>query len=136
MSETPEKLGDLMRLERREMAGDTLTALMAGELTLHRGRQRDERREGGSPQRHGSSPRRFTMKGIGEVESKVPRERQGTFKTAMLPKGRHDEEAFPAFIPAPAGRTGKGLCRGVPQARIRRCQVQVASKVLAKVPIK
>ena len=80
ISEAPEKLVDLMRLDLREMAGDTLTALMAGELTLHLGRKRYERREGGSNHRNGSSPRRFTMKGIGEVEIKVPRDRQGTFK--------------------------------------------------------
>jgi putative transposase len=94
ISEAPEKLFDMMRLDLREMAGDTLTALMEWELTLHLGRKRDERREGGSNHRNGSYPRRFTMKGIGEVEIKVPRDRQGTFKTAILPKGRQYEEAL------------------------------------------
>jgi putative transposase len=94
ISAAPEKLFELMRLDLREMAGGTLTALMEWELTVHLGRQRYERREGGGNHRNGSYPRRFTMKGIGEVEIKVPRDRQGTFKTALVPKGRRYEEAL------------------------------------------
>lgn len=83
----PEKLFEMMRLDLQERAGDTLTALMEWELTLHQGRKPYERRASASNHRNGSYPRRFTMKGIGEVEIKVPRNRQGTFKTAVLPKG-------------------------------------------------
>jgi putative transposase len=90
----PEKLFDMMRLDLREMAGDTLSVLMEWELTIHLGRKPYERREGGSNHRNGSYPRRFTMKGIGEVEIKVPRDRQGTFKTALLPKGRQYDDAI------------------------------------------
>jgi putative transposase len=110
ISEAPEKLFDMMRLDLREMAGDTLTALMEWELTLHLGRKRYERREGGSNHRNGSYPRRFTMKGIGEVEIKVPRDRQGTFKTAILPKGRQYEEALAQDFPALCGRPQQPQC--------------------------
>jgi len=94
ISEAPEKLFEMMRLNLRQMAGDTVTALMEWELTVHLGRKRYERREGESNHRNGAYPRRFTMKGIGEVEIKVPRDRQGTFKTALLPKGQQYEEAL------------------------------------------
>lgn len=90
----PEKLFEMMRLDFREMAGDTLTAMMEWELTVHLGRKPYERREGESNHRNGSYPRRFTMKGIGEVEIKVPRDRQGTFKTSVLPKGRQYEDTI------------------------------------------
>ncbi len=93
ISEAPEKLFEMMRLDLREMAGEALTALMEWEFTIHVGRKRYERSQGQSNHRNGSYPRRFTMKGIGEVEVRVPRDRQGTFKTAILPKGRQYEEA-------------------------------------------
>ncbi|MFA5111509.1 MAG: IS256 family transposase, partial [Desulfobaccales bacterium] len=78
----------------KEIAGNYLTALMEWELTIHLGRNRYERRLGTSNHRNGSYPRHFTIKGIGEVEVKVPRDRQGTFQTAVLPKGRQYEEAI------------------------------------------
>ncbi len=91
---SPEKLFDMMRLDLREIAGNYLTALMEWELTIHLGRKRYERRLGKVNHRNGSYPRQFTMKSIGEVEVKVPRDRQGTFQTAVLPKGRQYEEAI------------------------------------------
>lgn len=91
----PEKLFDMMRLDLREIAGNYLTALMEWELTIHLGRKRYERRlEAVKNHRNGSYPRHFTIKGIGEVEIKVPRDRQSTFQTAVLPKGRQYEEAI------------------------------------------
>lgn len=90
----PEKLFDMMRLDLREIAGNYLTALMEWELTIHLGRKRYERRRGTVNHRNGSYPRHFTIKDIGEVEIKVPRDRQGTFQTAVLPKGRQYEEAI------------------------------------------
>lgn len=90
----PEKLFDMMRLDLREIAGNYLTALMEWELTIHLGRKRYERRLGTVNHRNGSYPRHFTIKGIGAVEIKVPRDRQGTFQTAVLPKGQQYEEAI------------------------------------------
>lgn len=90
----PEKLFDMMRLDLREIAGNYLTALMEWELTIHLGRKRYERRRGTVNHRNGSYPRHFTIKGIGDVEIKVPRDRQGTFQTAVLPKGRQYEEVI------------------------------------------
>jgi putative transposase len=89
----PGKLFEMMRLDLRELAGDYLTALMEWELTIHLGRKRYERCRGESNHRNGSYPRRFTVKGVGEVEVKVPRDRQGKFQTAVLPRSRQYEEA-------------------------------------------
>ncbi len=89
----PEKLYGMMRLDLREMTGDSLAALVEGELTIQPGWEDYERLERGSNHRNGSCPRPFTLKGIGEVEVKVPRDRQSTFKTAVLPRGRQYENA-------------------------------------------
>jgi len=89
---SPEKLFEMMRLDLREIAGNYLSVLMEWELTVHLGRKRFERRGIGTNHRNGSYSRHFTIKGIGEVEVKVPRDRQGTFKTTVLPKRRQYEE--------------------------------------------
>jgi putative transposase len=83
----------MMRLDLGGLAGEYLTALMEWELTMHLGRKRYERSRGEVNHRNGSSPRKFTMKGLGEVEVKVPRDRQGQFQTKVLPRSRQYEEA-------------------------------------------
>lgn len=90
---SPEKLFEMMRLDLRELAGEYLTALMEWELTIHLGRKRYERRQGEANHRNGSYPRKFTMKGLGEVQVKVPRDRQGQFQTKVLPRSCRYEEA-------------------------------------------
>ncbi len=75
ISVVPEKLFEMMRLDLREMAGDSLTALMQGELTIQPGWEDYERRERESNHRNGSCPRPFTMKGTGEVAVWVTGER-------------------------------------------------------------
>jgi putative transposase len=90
---SPEKLFEMMRLDLREVAGEYLTALMEWELTIHLGRKRYERRQGEANHRNGSYPRKFTMKGLGEVQVKVPRDRRGQFQTKVLPRSCRYEEA-------------------------------------------
>ena len=90
----PEKLFDMMRLNLKEIAGNYLTGLMEWEMTIHLGRKRYERRQVRVNHRNGSYPRHFTIKGVGEVEVKVPRDRQGSFQTAVLPKSRQYEETL------------------------------------------
>jgi putative transposase len=90
---SPEKLFEMMRLDLRGLAGEYLTALMEWELTIHLGRKRYERSRGETNHRNGSYPRKFTLKGLGEVEVKVPRDRQGQFQTKVLPRSRQYEEA-------------------------------------------
>jgi putative transposase len=89
----PEKLFQIMRLDIRKIAGDYLSALMASELTVHLGRGRYERCNIELNHRNGSYPRKFTIKGIGELDVKVPRDRNATFKTRVLPKRKQYEEA-------------------------------------------
>jgi len=89
----PEKLFEMMRLDIRKIAGDYLSALMASELSAHLGRGRYERCKVKLNHRNGFYPRKFTIKGIGEVGVKVPRDRNATFKTTVLPSRRQYEEA-------------------------------------------
>ena len=91
IQETPEKLFEMMRLDIQEMAGTYLTSLMEAELTDHLGRDRYERSEGSANHRNGSYHRKYVIKGIGEVETRVPRDRRNTFHTSVLPRGKQFE---------------------------------------------
>ena len=93
IQKTPEKLFEMMRLDIREIAGEYLTSLMDAELTIHLGRDRYERCGIEVNHRNGSYPRQFTLKGIGEVGVRIPRDRKNTFQTSVLPQRKQFEEA-------------------------------------------
>jgi putative transposase len=67
-------------------AGSSLWALMDSELTHFLGKGRYECCEGESNHLNGSYPRNFTLKGIGGVGVKVPRDRKGEFSTQVIPR--------------------------------------------------
>ena len=73
----PDSLFEMIRSEIKESVGQYLTELMKTELTGFLGRGRYQRIEGNSNHRNGSYPRKFALKGIGEVTTRIPRDRQG-----------------------------------------------------------
>jgi len=89
----PEKLFEIMRLDIRKIAGDYLNSLMKTELGIHLNRRRYERCRDDINHRNGYYPRKFTVKSIGDVDVRVPRDRNGTFNTSILPKRRQYEDA-------------------------------------------
>jgi putative transposase len=90
----PESLFQMIRTNVQETVGKYLSGLMDMELTQFLGRGRYKRCEGKSNHRNGSYSRGFTLKGIGEVGVKVPRDRKGEFKTHVLPRGKQYENAL------------------------------------------
>ena len=90
----PEGIFGMIRMDLRERVGDYLSGLMEAELTHYLGRAPYERGKGKVDYRNGSYKRRFGLKGIGEVEVRVPRDRQGTFRTRVIPKSKRYEEAI------------------------------------------
>jgi putative transposase len=67
---------------------------METELTGFLGRDRYERVEGDSNHRNGSYGRKFTLKGIGEVGVKVPRDRNAAFTTQVIPRSKQYEDSL------------------------------------------
>lgn len=91
--EAPGKYFSMIRYNVRESVGRYLSELMEAELTFYIGRERYERMgDGEGNHRNGGYNRRFTLKGIGEVAVKVPRDRKGKFKTSVLPRSRQYED--------------------------------------------
>jgi len=92
IQEGPEKLFEMIRFDIRETVGEYLTAMMNAELTHFLGREPYERSSKDVDHRNGSYERNFTLKGIGQVEVKVPRDRKGEFKTQVIPRSKQYEE--------------------------------------------
>jgi putative transposase len=90
----PEQLFEMIRTDIRETVGQYLTAMMNTELTHFLGRDVYKRSIGQAEVNHrnGSYHRDFTLKGIGEVQVKVPRDRKGDFKTRVIPRSKQYEE--------------------------------------------
>jgi putative transposase len=99
IQEQPQKLFEMIRFDVREAVGRYLTDMMGAELTHFLGRAPYERKGEESNHRNGSYDRRFTLKGIGEVSVKVPRDRNGEFETQVLPRSQQYEAEI-----------GKDLC--------------------------
>ena len=88
----PEGLFEMIRANVKETVGQYLSELMDVELTQFFGRERYERVQGQTNHRNGSYPRGFTLKGIGEVAVKVPRDRKGEYKTQVIPRSKQYED--------------------------------------------
>jgi len=88
----PEQIFEMIRMDVRAIVGDYMTAMMEAELTHFLGRAPYVRGEGDINHRNGFYDRAFTMKGIGEVAVKVPRDRQGEFTTQVIPRSKQYEE--------------------------------------------
>ena len=91
IQEQPEKIFEMIRVEIRENVGEYLSELMKAELTRFLGRESYERVESDVDHRNGSYGRHFTLKGIGEIGVKVPRDRDGNFKTQVIPRSKRYE---------------------------------------------
>lgn len=90
----PEKLFEMIRVDIRETVGSYLSTLMGIELTHFLGRKPYERMQGQVNHRNGSYARHFTLKGVGEVQVEVPRDRRGDFRTQIIPKSKQYEDAL------------------------------------------
>jgi putative transposase len=92
IQEQPKQLFEMIRSDVKETVGQYLTTLMNTELTHFLGRNRYERMEGATNHRNGSYDRKFTLKGLGEVKVNVPRDRQGEFKSKVIPASQQYEK--------------------------------------------
>lgn len=87
-------LFEMIRENVQETVGKYLTSLMDAEMTHFLGRNRYERFEGCNNHRNGSYGRKYTLKGIGPVNIKVPRDRKGDFKTKVIPRSKQYEDSI------------------------------------------
>lgn len=73
----------------RQVVSETLERVMDAELELHLGEENDP-----SNKRNGYRERQFAIKGVGAVKVRVPRDRKGTFESAVVPPSRRYDEGM------------------------------------------
>ncbi len=88
----PEELFEMIRLDLQQTVGEYLSAIMTAELTHFLDRMPYERSAGKDNHRNGSYSRKYALKGIGNVEVRVPRDRKGEFQTQVIPRSKQYEE--------------------------------------------
>jgi transposase-like protein len=92
MQAQPERIFEVIRTEMNQGVGEYLSELMRTELSHFLGREPYERKEGETNHRNGSYERRFAMKRFGEVTVEVPRDREGEFRSGVLPRSKRYED--------------------------------------------
>ncbi len=92
IQEQPDKILGMIKTKLPKAVGEYLSEIMRLELTRFLERQPYERVEGESNHRNGSYPHDFTLKGIGEVALRVPRDRKGEYQTQVIPKSKQYED--------------------------------------------
>jgi len=91
IQEQPEKILEIVRADMPQAVGGYLSEIMRLELTRFLGRRPYERALEEPNHRNGTYPRRFALKGIGEVPVQVPRDRKGEYQTQVIPKSKQYE---------------------------------------------
>ncbi len=92
IQKNPARVFEMATMNVQKDVGKYLTNLMKADLTHFLGREEYERTEEETNHRNGDYPRKFCIKGIGEVDVNVPRDRKGEFQTQVLPKGKQYED--------------------------------------------
>jgi putative transposase len=137
ISQKPESFFEMIRANVQETVGQYLSALMDSELTQFLGRDRYIRCEDETNHRNGSYGRKFTLKGIGEVGVKVPRDRNGDFSTQVLPRSKQYEDTLredlcALFLAGVSTRTLSMMSERLIGRRISATEVSKASKELTE----
>ena len=92
LQEKPSGIFEMIGMNVQKDVGTYLTNLMKAELTHCLGREEYERSGGKANHRNGNYCRTFCIKGIGDVEVRVPRDRAGEYQTQVLPRSKRYEE--------------------------------------------
>jgi len=94
IQEHPDKLFEILRVDIKESVGQYLSELMRVELTHFLGRKPYERCDDDVNHRNGTYERNFTLKKLGNIDVKVPRDRNGEFTTKILPRSKRYEDSI------------------------------------------
>jgi putative transposase len=133
----PENLFEMIRNNVKETVGHYLSELMDAELTHFLGRDRYERVGGESNHRNGTYGRKFALKGIGEVELEIPRDRKGGFKTQVIPRSKQYEDELRQdlcvmFLGGMSTRTLSMMSRRLIGRSVSPNEISKASKALSE----
>ena len=132
----PNSLFEMIRTTVKENVGQHLSELMQTELSHFLGRARYQRTGRQNNHRNGSYLRNYTLKGIGPVDVKVPRDRNGKFKTRVIPRSKQYEDCLredlcTMFLGGVSTRTLALISQKLIGRRISANEVSCASRQLS-----
>ena len=133
----PDSLFEMIRETVKENVGQYLTELMDTEMSHFLGRARYQRIDGKHNHRNGSYHRNYALKGIGPVNVKVPRDRNGEFSTQVIPRSKQYEDVLredlcTMFLGGISTRTLSLISEKLVGRRLSSAEVSKASKQLAQ----
>jgi len=133
----PGSLFEMIRTAVKENVGQYLSELMQTELSHFLGRDRYQRTGGQNNHRNGSYFRNYTLKGIGAVDVRVPRDRNGEFKTQVIPRSKQYEDSLredlcTMFLGGVSTRTLALISRKLIGRRLSANEVSRASRQLSR----
>ena len=135
IQQKPERIFEIIRSEVNESVGEYLTKLMQVELTAFLGRDKYEHGKGDLNYRNGCYGRKFTIKRIGEVDIEIPRDRQGKYKTQVIPRSKRYEEEIRQdlsfmFLTGISTRTLSMMSKRLVGRRVSPSEISNANKSL------
>lgn len=126
---------EMIRMNVQEEVGKYLSELMNAELSHFLGRGPYERKEEEPNYRNGSYGRNFTIKGIGDLAVKVPRDRKGDFQTRVIPRSQRYEKEIGRdlclmFLAGVSTRTLSALSERLIGRKLSHTEISEANKEL------
>ena len=131
----PESIFKMIRSEVRHAVRHYLNEMMKAELSDHLGRQPYERKNSNGNHRNGFYHRSLVLKGLGEVDLSVPRDRKGKFRSLIIPRSKRIEEELRRdiclmFLTGISTRTLSMISSQLIGRRISHSQVSLVSREL------
>ncbi len=131
----PEKLFEMIRLDVREAVGKYLSEMMNAELSQFLGQKPYERSNEETNYRNGSYGRKFTLKTIGGVSVKVPRDRNDDYETKVTPRSKQYEDEircdlYAVFLGGVSTRTLAVMSGRLIGRKISHTEISQANKEL------
>jgi len=135
-----ENIFEIMNLDTKRIAKEFLETMMSAEISLFLGRERYERQPLVALKtrnyRNGWYNRSFCVKGIGQIEMRVPRDRQGNFQTTIIPKyeridDRIKEDCLLLYLTGLSTRTLEMLSTRLFGRSISKTEISDLSKEIA-----
>jgi putative transposase len=131
----PESIFKMIRSEVRHAVRHYLNEMMKAELSDHLGRQAYERKNSDGNHRNGFYHRSLILKGLGEVDLSVPRDRKGKFRSLVIPRSKRLEEQLRRdislmFLTGISTRTLSMISAQLIGRRVSHSQVSLVSREL------
>ncbi len=135
-----ENIFEIMNLDTKRIAKDFLETMMSAEISLFLGREKYERQTlvavKSRNYRNGWYNRSFCVKGIGQIEMRIPRDRNGQFQTTIIPKyeridDRIKQDCLLLYLTGLSTRTLEMISKRLFDRKISKTEISELSKELA-----